>query len=114
MSLQPRGLQGHVVVQPYYSLPSYLDIVHSAADQYILLLHLSGVTHACLIDRTINYALYTVTTCMHPTSSGNVSILAGIQPTELHVKTSHIVYVHRFLELYRLIYQTCQQDGKAT
>ena len=38
--------------------------------------------HTCLIDKPISNALRIVTGCLHPTPTGKLFILSGIQPTE--------------------------------
>jgi len=42
--------------------------------------------HTCLIDPNINGILWIVARCLHPVPVGNLPILAGIQPAELHRK----------------------------
>jgi len=61
-----------------------LTLVHFTAKYYAPVWCHS--CHASLIYPAINEAFQILTQCLHPTPAGNLPILAGIQPAELHCK----------------------------
>jgi len=60
-------------------------------------------THTCLIDPTINHALWIVIGCLHPTPADNPPILAGIQPAELHCNGATLSLACRVMEARHLL-----------
>jgi len=60
--------------------------------------------HKCLINPAINDAVQIVTGCLRPTPAVNLSILAGIQPAELHHKGATLSLACRVVEPGHLLH----------
>jgi len=79
-----------------------LALVHSTAEYCAPVWCCSA--HTCLIDPTINHTLRIVTGCLHPTPAGNLPILAGIQPAELHHREATLSLGRRAMEPRHLLH----------